>query len=78
LGEEAEFEDYTQKRLKKTKENEVELDPDIPIEDYVAQNFQNQKSASKESMSRAEMKSIGMNENGNDYIMRKIEELTSS
>lgn len=29
-------------------------------------------------MSRAEMKSIGMNENGNDYIMRKIEELTSS
>lgn len=72
------IEDSLQKKLKKSKENLVEINPELPIEDYINQGG---KISSKESMTRAEMKNIGIHDNndlGNDYIMKKIEELTSA
>ena len=72
-----EFEDFTEKKLKKPKENDVEINPELPIEEYIQQTGRNSE---KEFLSLKETKSIGFNNNGqagNDYIMRKIEELSS-
>ena len=72
------FEDFTAKKLKKTRENIVQINPELPIEDFIRQgSAQSQKG----SMSREQLRTLGIHDNddnGNDYIMRKIDEIISS